>query len=109
MSAAADERLGSRNRGWNATVARMAILLVFLLGIGNFAAHKAALESHHPALQQMPWTRLLGGRFSLGLEFIILLGAMLLAADGSRKWVLAYMLYSAFNGLAAWLIVKGKL
>ncbi|MXP10819.1 hypothetical protein [Pseudoblastomonas halimionae] len=86
----------------------MAILLVFLLGVGNFAAHKAALASNHPALQQMPWFHLMHGRFSLALEFIVLLGAMLLAADGSHGWVLAYMVYSVFNILAAWMIVTGK-
>ncbi len=84
------------------------VMLVFVLGIGNFTAHKAVISSNHPALAQMPWYNALGGRFSLGLEFLILLGAMLLAAGGSLGWVLGYVLYSVFNFVAAWLILKGK-
>ncbi len=84
------------------------VLIVFALGVGNFAAHKAVLASGHPALTQMPWYKALGGRFSLGLEFIILLGAMLLAAGGSLGWVVGYLLYSLFNFLVAWMILTGK-
>lgn len=90
-------------------LAAVPVMLVFVLGVGNFAAHKAVISSNHPALAQMPWYDALGGRFSLGLEFLILLGAMLLAADGSLGWVIGYLLYSAFNLLAAWLILKGKI
>jgi hypothetical protein len=53
----------------------IAIIFTFLLGIGNFAVHKAVLESHHPLLAQMPWFELLGGRFSMGIEFMLLVGA----------------------------------
>lgn len=84
------------------------VMIVFVLGVGNFAAHKAVIASGHPALAQMPWYNMLGGRFSLGLEFLILLGAMLLAADGSLGWVIGYFIYSAFNFIAAWLILKGR-
>ena len=61
----------------------MAVILVFLLGIGNFAVHKAVLESRHPLLGRVPgFFNLLGGRFSLGLEFVMLLGALLMLALG---------------------------
>ena len=86
----------------------MAIILTFLLGIGNFAVHKAVLESHHPMLAQMPWFELLGGRFSFALEFMLLLGALMLAASGHSAWLWAYLAYSALNGVAGWLILSRR-
>lgn len=65
----------------------MAIFFLFLLGIGNFAMHKAVLESGHALLGQVPWFfHLLGGRFSLLVEFLMLLGTMLMVAQGSAGW-----------------------
>ena len=84
------------------------IILTFLLGVGNFAMHKAVLESRHPILAQMPWLELYGGRFSLGLEFFLLVGALLLAASGHPGWGWAYLAYSALNGLAGWLILSRR-
>jgi hypothetical protein len=86
----------------------MAILVVFLLGIANFAAHKAVVESGHPLLGQLPFFHLLGGRFSMAIEFLMLLGAMLMAGSGSMSWGWLYGAYSVMNGLSAWLIVNGK-
>jgi len=88
----------------------MAFVLVFtfLLGIGNFAMHKAVLESRHPMLAQMPWMELMGGRFSLGLEFLLLVGALLLAVSGHLVWGWAYLAYSVLNGLAGWLIISRR-
>jgi len=87
----------------------MGIAILFLLGIGNFAMHKAVLESGHPMLGQVPWFfHILGGRFSLFVEFFMLLGAMLMVAAGSIGWAWAYLGYSALNGLAAWLILSGR-
>lgn len=88
----------------------MAIILSFLLGIGNFALHKAVLESRHPLLGQMPWfVHLLGGRISMATEFLILLAALLLVAQGSAMWGLAYGLYSLVNGFGAWLILTHRI
>lgn len=88
----------------------MAILFLFLLGIANFALHKAVIESRHPVLMQAPWLfRPLGGRFSLILEFLILLGAMALAASGAGGWAWAYAFYSMLNALSAWMILSGRI
>ncbi len=88
----------------------MALLLSFLLGIGNFAMHKAVLESRHPLLGQMPWfVHLLGGRISMMTEFLILLAALLLVAQGNPLWGLAYGLYSMVNGFGAWLILTHRI
>ncbi|MDG2004986.1 MAG: hypothetical protein P8J20_16805 [Novosphingobium sp.] len=87
----------------------MGIAILFLLGIGNFAAHKAVLESGHPLLEQVPWFfAMLGGRFSLFVEFFMLLGAMLMVSAGSAGWVWAYVGYTALNGASAWMILSGR-
>lgn len=84
----------------------MGLALVFLLGVGNFAAHKAVLSSRHPLLAQIPW---FFGRFSLVIEFTMLLGAMLMIAAGSQTWVLLYGGYSAVNLGAAWLVLTRRI
>ncbi len=86
-----------------------ALLLTFILGVGNFALHKAVLESRHPLLGQMPWfVHMLGGRGSLVAEFLILLGAMLLIGTGATGWAWAYLGYTSLNGVAAWLILTRR-
>lgn len=88
----------------------MAILVTFLLGIANFALHKAVLESRHPILAQLDWLfRPLGGRFSLLLEFMMLLGTLALAANGATGWAWAYALYTTMNGASAWMILTGRM
>lgn len=87
----------------------MAMVLVFVFGIANFAMHKAVLESGHPLLAATPWfVHLLSGRFSLIVEFLMLLGAMLMVADGAQAWAWGYGVYSLGNGAAAWLILSGR-
>lgn len=87
----------------------MAIVLLFMLGVANFAMHKAVLESGHPLLGQTPWfVHMLGGRFSLGVEFLMLLGAMLMVDTGALGWAWGYGVYSVVNGLAAWLILSRR-
>jgi hypothetical protein len=87
----------------------MLILVTFLLGIGNFAIHRAVLDSGHPLLGQVPWFfHLLGGRFSLMVEFGMLLGAMLMVAAGSSGWAWFYGGYSLVNATSAWLILTGR-
>jgi hypothetical protein len=87
----------------------MAILIIFVLGVGNFAMHRAVLASGHPLLGQMPWyIHLLGGRASLAAEFLLLLAALLLAYYTSPLWAWAYLGYTALNGLGAWLILTRR-
>jgi hypothetical protein len=88
----------------------MALLFTFLLGIGNFAMHKAVLESRHPLLGQMPWfVHLLGRRISMASEFLVLFAALLLVAQGSTMWAWAYLGYSSVNGVGAWLILGRRI
>lgn len=89
----------------------MALAVLFFLGIGNFAMHKAVLESRHTLLGRMPRfvDKLGGGRFGLGVEFLVLLGSMLLVSQGSLGWAWGYVLYTAANAAAAWLILSNRL
>ena len=87
----------------------MLLVLTFLLGAGNFALHKAVLESRHPLLGRVPWfVHMLGGRGSLVVEFLMLLAALLLVAEGYPAWAWAYLGYTALNGVAAWLILTRR-
>jgi hypothetical protein len=89
----------------------MAIAILFFLGIGNFAMHKAVLDSRHSLLGRVPWfVHMLGsGRFGLGVEFLVLLGSMLMVDDGALGWAWGYAFYSLANGAAAWLILSDRL
>lgn len=87
----------------------MALFVCFLLGIANFALHRAVLDSGHPVLTQVGWLfRSLGGRGSLVAEFALLLGTLLLVASGTTGWAWGYVAYSISNALSAWLILTGR-
>jgi hypothetical protein len=91
-------------------IGAVAIFLVSVLGLGNFALHKAVLESRHPMLGELPaFFRRSGGKASLAVEFVILLTALLLVANGYSGWAWAYLGYSLFNGVSAWLILSGRI
>ncbi len=95
-----------------AIVSRMIlpITFMFLLGIGNFALHRAVLGSGHPLLGQMPnFVEMLGGRLTLVAEFLVLLTAMLLVAHGWSALVWVYAGYTALNGVSAWMILSGRI
>ena len=87
----------------------MPIIIIFLLGIANFAMHKAVLNSGHPLLAALPaLMRSPGQGFGYGIEFLVLVGSMLFAADGAVQWAWAYCAYSAVNALSAWLILTRR-
>lgn len=86
------------------------LIVVFCLGIVNFAAHKAVLESAHPMLAQIPWLfRPMGGNFSLLVEFVMLVGSLFMVSSGSSGWAMLYLIYSLANGAAAWLIFTDRI
>ena len=88
----------------------LGILVTFLLGIGNLALHKAVTQSGHPLLGRMPWFyHALGGNFSLVVEFLMLLAALLLVAQDSFAAAVAYVVYSMLNSFSAWLILTRRL
>lgn len=87
----------------------MAVIVTFLLGMGNFAWHRAVLESGHPMVSGIAPDSLRSMRFSsLALEFLVLCGALYAAEIGHTHWLWAYLGYSLINGGAAWLIVSRR-
>lgn len=86
------------------------VFVIFALGVVNFALHAAVLKSGHPLLEEMAdFLSALGGRLSLVAEFLVLLAAMLLAANGWNSLVWAYAGYSALSGVSAWAILTRRI
>lgn len=86
------------------------LAIPFVLGMANFALHKAVLESGHPALDLLPRRiHAAGARLTLAFEFALLLGAMLLVANGSVFAAIAYACYAALNAISAWLVLSGRI
>jgi hypothetical protein len=86
-----------------------AVIVIFVLGVGNFALHRAVMESGHPLLRQ--WRALshpAGRRIAFVAEFMVLLLALILAANGWPGFAFAYAAYTACNGLASWLMLTGR-
>ena len=87
----------------------MVIFAIFIMGIGNFALQQAVLRSGHPMLAQLPAALVgAGGRGLQLLEFVVLLAALLLAANGYPGIAFVYAIYTLANGLAAWLVLTGR-
>jgi hypothetical protein len=76
------------------------LIAIFLAGIGNFAMHRWLIESGHPLVEAAiaPIHRTLGGNATYVLEFLLLLGAMLLAV---QSWFIALCLYGVYTALNA--------
>ena len=87
----------------------VAVIIIFVLGIGNFTMHRAVMESGHPMLRFWPGlAHPLGRKLALGCEFLVLLLALLLASHGWPGFALAYGAYTACNALASWLLLSGR-
>lgn len=88
----------------------MALIFTLLLGIGNFACHRAVMESGHVMVTDLrpAALRLMRG-LSLALEFLLLCAALFAVNSGASYWVWAYVLYSGINGGAAWLIITKRI
>ena len=88
----------------------MLLGILFILGMINFAVHKAVLESNHPLLDTLPAAvRAGGGRVSLAFEFLLLLMAMLLVAHDWPAAAWGYAIYGLLNGTTAWLLLNGRI
>lgn len=91
------------------TSAGVTLVVIFLLGIANFAMHAAILHSGHPMLGKSRWyVHGLGGRVTVATEFLLLVAALLLAAGGHWWPAGLYLAYSLLNALAAWLILTRR-
>lgn len=84
-------------------------VIIFLLGIANFAINRAVFDSAHPLFVRLPQvSRTLGCRAALVSEFAVLFFALLLSVEGWPMFVWAYAVYTLCNGGAAWLILTRR-
>lgn len=84
-------------------------IVIFVAGVINFALNPAVFGSGHPLFARLPQTsRSLGRRAALVTEFAVLFFALLLSVEGWPGFAWAYAGYTGFNGLAAWLILSGR-
>ncbi|WAT17169.1 hypothetical protein OZN62_09510 [Aurantiacibacter sp. MUD11] len=87
----------------------MALIVTFLLGMGNFACHSAVVRSGHRMLSDIAEDKLRIARMaSLALEFGLLCGALYAAQQGVVQWMWLYLGYTVINVGAAWSIVTGR-
>lgn len=88
----------------------LALIFVFVMGIANFAMHQAVLSSGHALLNDMPqFGEILGFRFTLIVEFVVLLAAMLFVANGWPQIAWGYAIYFGLNCLSSWLILTDRI
>lgn len=86
-----------------------ATMIIFLLGIANFAINRAVFDSGHPLFARMPKvSQTLGRRAALVSEFAVLLVALMLSAKGWPVFAWIYLAYTLCNGGAAWLILSRR-
>lgn len=72
------------------------IIFIAIMGSVNFALHRAMLESDNPLVQEAlaPMLRTFGQYATYGLEFILLVAALML---GIYYPILALFLYGAYT------------
>lgn len=88
----------------------MALFVVFLLGVANFAMHSAVLARGRAVLDRLPpLMRTLSGGASLLIELVLLTISMAMVSRGESGWLLGYALYSGGNALGAWMVLSGRL
>jgi hypothetical protein len=84
----------------------VSVVAIFLAGIANFAMHRAFMESDDPLVQAIirPFVARVGPWTSYAFEFILLLGALMLAGRNWFAALLLYGLYTMLNSMAfAWI------
>ena len=88
----------------------MILIFCFLMGVANFAMHKAVAESGHPFVEDTKryFGQYFGRYSSYGIEFVMLTGAMLFAYEGSLIIAFIYWAYTGMNALATWLLLSGR-
>lgn len=86
-----------------------ATIIIFVLGIGNFALGRAVFEGGHPLFARLPQaSQTLGRGAALVTEFAVLFFALLLSVRGWPGFAWAYGGYTAVNAFAAWLILTRR-
>ncbi|MGB5078896.1 MAG: hypothetical protein WBO17_15560 [Sphingorhabdus sp.] len=88
----------------------MLLIFCFVMGVANFAMHKAVAESGHPFVED---TKLYFGRFmgpyaSYAIELAILIAAMWFSNEGYALIAFFYWAYTGMNAVATWLLLSGR-
>ena len=80
----------------------VALIALFLAGMGNFAMHRAVLDSRDPEVQAMvaPVVGAVGRPVMLAFEFALLLGAMLATTKAPVAALIVYGFYTIGNVMA---------
>jgi hypothetical protein len=88
----------------------MVLIFCFLMGVANFAMHKAVAESGHPFVEdaKLYFGSHFGRSASYAIELLMLIGAMWFAYEGSLFVALIYWGYTGMNALATWLLLSGR-
>ncbi len=88
----------------------MYLIIVFLCGVGNFAMHKAMLESDHPLIAEArgSFRKALGPYGSYILEFLMLAAALIFANMDMLSAVIFYAVYTLANCAAALILFSNK-
>lgn len=77
----------------------MPLILVFLMGIANFAIYRALMESDHPVLREIARriSATIGAWGLYALEAVVLVVALWFAREGSMTAAIFYGVYLAAN------------
>ncbi|MEH6756054.1 MAG: hypothetical protein V7676_00935 [Parasphingorhabdus sp.] len=88
----------------------MYVFIIFICGIGNFAMHKAMMESDHPMVSEArgSFSKLLGPYGSYILEFAMLAAALVFANMGMLTAVIFYSIYTLANGAGAYVLFSNR-
>lgn len=86
----------------------MLVLVATIMGVANFAMHRALVESDHPLLARarVAYQRVLGRHGSYLLEFLVLVCGLAFAARGSVGGTLLYALYTGTNAGGLWMLTR---
>ncbi|GAB5482156.1 hypothetical protein [Sphingorhabdus sp. EL138] len=94
----------------NTYIKAMYVFIIFICGIGNFAMHKAMMESDHPMITEArgSFSKLLGPYGSYILEFAMLAAALIFANMGMLSAVFFYGIYTLANCAGAYVLFSNK-
>ncbi len=88
----------------------MLLIVCFVMGVANFAMHKAVSESGHPFVEEtkLYFSPQFSPYGSYAIELALLMGALWFANGGSWAVSLTYGVYTGINAVATWLLLSGR-
>ena len=88
----------------------MLLIVCFVMGVANFAMHKAVSESGHPFVEEtkLYFSPQFSPYGSYAIELVLLIGALWFAHEGSLPVSLTYSVYTGINAVTTWLLLSGR-